>query len=86
VVHSAHYAETNKRWHITTDTGQTYAAKYFITAVGCLSSANIPDISGLDSFAGDWFHTGEWPMEGLISQENMWASSVRVQLAFKPSL
>ena len=64
-VHSAHYAQTDKRWHITTDTGQTYAAKYFITAVGCLSSANIPDISGLDSFAGDWFHTGEWPHEGV---------------------
>jgi len=64
-VNSAHYAETDKRWHITTDTGQTYAAKYFITAVGCLSSANIPEISGLDSFAGDWFHTGEWPHEGV---------------------
>jgi cation diffusion facilitator CzcD-associated flavoprotein CzcO len=64
-VHSAHYTETDKRWHVTTDTGQTYAAKYFITAVGCLSSANIPEISGLDSFAGDWFHTGEWPHEGV---------------------
>jgi len=64
-VQSAHYSETDKRWHITTDTGQIYAAKYFITAVGCLSSANIPEISGLDSFAGDWFHTGEWPHEGV---------------------
>ncbi len=64
-VQGAHYSETDKRWHITTDTGQKYAAKYFITAVGCLSSANIPVISGLDSFAGDWFHTGEWPHEGV---------------------
>ena len=64
-VQSAHYSETDKRWHITTDTGQIYAAKYFITAVGCLSSANIPEISGLESFTGDWFHTGEWPHEGV---------------------
>jgi len=65
IVQSAHYSETDKRWHITTDTGQTYSAKYFITAVGCLSSANIPEISGLESFTGDWFHTGEWPHEGV---------------------
>ena len=64
-VQSAHYVETDKRWHITTDTGHIYAAKYFITAVGCLSSANIPEISGLESFTGDWFHTGEWPHEGV---------------------
>ena len=64
-VQSAHYSETDKRWHITTDTGHIYAAKYFITAVGCLSSANIPEISGLESFTGDWFHTGEWPHEGV---------------------
>ncbi|NQW67400.1 MAG: NAD(P)/FAD-dependent oxidoreductase [Burkholderiales bacterium] len=64
-VQRAHYADTDKRWHITTDTGQTYSVKYFITAVGCLSSANIPSIAGLDSFSGQWFHTGEWPHEGV---------------------
>ena len=64
-VQSAHYSDTDKRWHITTDQGQTYVAKYFITAVGCLSSANIPSIAGLDTFEGQWFHTGEWPHEGV---------------------
>lgn len=64
-VQRAHYSEKDKRWHITTDTGQTYSVKYFITAVGCLSSANIPSIAGLDSFSGQWFHTGEWPHEGV---------------------
>jgi len=64
-VQSAHYSDTDKRWHITTDQGQTYVAKYFITAVGCLSSANIPSIAGLEAFEGQWFHTGEWPHEGV---------------------
>ena len=64
-VQSARYGDTDKRWHISTDTGQTYSAKYFITAVGCLSSANIPNIAGLDAFSGQWFHTGEWPHEGV---------------------
>ena len=64
-VQSAHYSDSDKRWHITTDQGQTYIAKYFITAVGCLSSANIPSIAGLEAFEGQWFHTGEWPHEGV---------------------
>ena len=64
-VQSAHYSDTDKRWHVTTDQGQTYVAKYFITAVGCLSSANIPSIAGLEAFEGQWFHTGEWPHEGV---------------------
>jgi len=64
-VQSARFSDSDKRWLITTDTGQTFSAKYFITAVGCLSSANIPNIAGLDSFSGQWFHTGEWPHEGV---------------------
>ena len=64
-VQSAHYSDADKRWHVTTDQGQTYVAKYFITAVGCLSSANIPSIAGLEAFEGQWFHTGEWPHEGV---------------------
>ena len=29
----------------------------------CLSSANLPDFPGRDSFAGDTYHTGRWPHE-----------------------
>ena len=64
-VQQARYVEADNRWHITTDDGQAYAATYFITAVGCLSSANVPDIPGLDEFAGQWVHTGQWPHEGV---------------------
>ena len=34
-------------------------------ATGCLSSANMPDFPGLDSFEGDTYHTGRWPHEGV---------------------
>jgi cyclohexanone monooxygenase len=34
-------------------------------ATGCLSSANLPDIPGRDRFAGDTYHTGRWPHEGV---------------------
>ena len=34
-------------------------------ATGCLSSANIPAIEGLEGFDGATYHTGQWPHEGV---------------------
>ena len=34
-------------------------------ATGCLSSACVPDFPGLDRFAGETYHTGKWPHEGV---------------------
>lgn len=48
-------------WHVTTTSGFEVRAKYLITAVGCLSAANRPNIKGAEEFQGDIYHTGEWP-------------------------
>ena len=64
-VTEARYDEAANRWHVTTESGERYDANFLITAVGCLSSANIPNIPGLDSFKGAWYHTGQWPHEGV---------------------
>lgn len=64
-VTEAHYDAAANRWHVRTEAGERYTATYLITAVGCLSAANIPQIPGLDSFAGQWYHTGQWPHEGV---------------------
>ncbi|MEM8977335.1 MAG: NAD(P)/FAD-dependent oxidoreductase [Pseudomonadota bacterium] len=52
-------------WTVATADGGHLTAKYLITAVGCLSTANVPDIPGRDSFEGNWYHTGQWPHEGV---------------------
>jgi cation diffusion facilitator CzcD-associated flavoprotein CzcO len=57
----AEYDEQTSRWLVTTDKGEQYSAKYLITAVGCLSSANLPKVEGLKDFTGEWYHTGLWP-------------------------
>lgn len=64
-VKSARYDEATNRWTLETAAGERFTATYLITAVGCLSSANVPDIPGLDSFAGAWYHTGQWPHDGV---------------------
>ncbi len=62
---SARYDQAENRWVVTTQAGETLTAHYLITAVGCLSTANVPNIPGLDSFAGEWYHTGSWPHDGV---------------------
>ena len=60
-VTGATYDELQGRWVVDTSTGETVTALYLITAVGCLSAAQIPEISGLGDFKGTWYHTGQWP-------------------------
>ena len=64
-VTSAHYDATASVWRVVTEAGEKFTAQFLITAVGCLSAANIPDIPGLDTFAGRCYHTGQWPHEGV---------------------
>jgi cation diffusion facilitator CzcD-associated flavoprotein CzcO len=64
-VTAAHYDEPANLWHVATERGERLTAQYLITAVGCLSTANVPKIPGLESFAGRWVHTGQWPREGV---------------------
>ena len=64
-VTAARYDAEASRWQVTTQSGERLTAKFLITAVGCLSTANVPNIPGLESFAGRWVHTGEWPHEGV---------------------
>ena len=64
-VESAHYDQAANCWRVTTDAGEVLTAQFLITAVGCLSTANVPDIPGLDAFRGKWYHTGQWPHEGV---------------------
>jgi cation diffusion facilitator CzcD-associated flavoprotein CzcO len=59
------YDEAANLWRVTVEGGEVLAARYLITGVGCLSTANVPKIPGLEDFAGQWYHTGEWPHEGV---------------------
>ena len=62
-VKSAIYDENTNRWQIQTENGELVSATYFITGVGCISTTNVPNFKGLDSFEGEWYHTGHWPHE-----------------------
>ncbi|GAA2853030.1 NAD(P)/FAD-dependent oxidoreductase [Streptosporangium fragile] len=52
-------------WTAETDRGDRVTANHVIMASGQLSVAKLPEIPGLGEFAGDWYHTGNWPHEGV---------------------
>ena len=64
-VNAAHFDEERSKWLIHLKDGTQVFATYFITGIGCLSAANIPNIRGLNQFKGKWYHTGHWPHEKI---------------------
>ncbi|MBV9817059.1 MAG: NAD(P)/FAD-dependent oxidoreductase [Solirubrobacterales bacterium] len=64
-VTAATFDERTDHWTVTTDGGDSVTARYLIGAVGSLSAFNTPDFPGIESFAGDSYHTGRWPHEGV---------------------
>jgi cyclohexanone monooxygenase len=66
-VASATWEEDSGRWLVETGSGDRHRAQFLVLGVGCLSSRLDPRdmFEGVDSFAGDWYHTGSWPKDGV---------------------
>ncbi|WP_240630924.1 NAD(P)/FAD-dependent oxidoreductase [Mycolicibacterium sp. GF69] len=64
-VTSAVVDEKTLHWTVTTDSGQTLTARFCVMATGPLSAALTPDFPGLDSYAGQLYHTAHWPHEAV---------------------
>lgn len=62
-VKAAHFNETTRRWRIETDKKDKITAQFFVMATGCISTAQTPNIEGLDNYQGNTYHTGNWPHE-----------------------
>jgi len=64
-VTAAVFDDATSRWEIRTDGGEQVSARFCIMATGCLSTAQVPKYEGLETFEGHWYHTGNWPHEGV---------------------
>ncbi|WAX58358.1 NAD(P)/FAD-dependent oxidoreductase [Jatrophihabitans cynanchi] len=64
-VMAAHYDEQDRRWAVSTDSGQHVSAALCIFAIGNLSTLYVPDLPGLDAFEGRILHTARWPADGV---------------------
>jgi len=60
---AATWNDDTSRWTVTTDTGTVVEATYIVWGTGILSTPKIPQIPGLDSFAGELMNTATWPKD-----------------------
>ena len=67
-VEGAHWDEEARAWRVVLSGGETLTASFLITATGYLSQPRIPDIAGIEGFAGKLMHSTRWdhsyPFEG----------------------
>jgi 4-hydroxyacetophenone monooxygenase len=66
-VTNAEWDEASARWHVSVrgPDGRTEVleGRFVITAVGSLNIPRMPDIEGIDDFAGPSFHSTRWPQD-----------------------
>ncbi len=67
---SAVFDESADRWQLNTErqgdgSSAGLSARFCIMATGALSVPRLPDIAGIQDFAGQVYHTGSWPHTGV---------------------
>ena len=50
----------NAKWYVKTSKGEHLVADFIVCATGILHHPAKPNITGLESFKGDMFHTAQW--------------------------
>ena len=64
-INSAHFDDGARRWRLGSDDGRSYDCQWLLMCTGFGSAPYVPDLVGLDTFAGATHHTAQWPLEGL---------------------
>lgn len=59
-VTGAEWEEGSGRWRIDTDRGDAVTCRWYVLAAGILNLMKLPDIPGMEDFAGHSFHTARW--------------------------
>ena len=57
---SLDFDERESLWHVRTESGEHYTARFVIDASGVLANPHTPKINGAESFQGPMFHSGHW--------------------------
>lgn len=57
---AAQWDEAALRWHLRSADGPTITAQFIVLGVGPLNVPRIPNLNGVESFAGAFFHSAQW--------------------------
>jgi len=64
-VTNATWDEAGRMWHVRTDGGKTVTTRYLLPCLGFAAKPYLPEIEGIEDFAGPWHHTALWPQDGI---------------------
>ena len=70
-VRRARWDEAAARWTLEFASGRTLGADVVVSAIGMFNEIVIPDVPGLDSFAGTCFHSSRWSSDHDLSGETV---------------
>jgi cation diffusion facilitator CzcD-associated flavoprotein CzcO len=48
------------RWHVTTRSGDEFTGRFVVNGIGSLHQPNVPQLPGIERFAGPAFHSSQW--------------------------
>jgi cation diffusion facilitator CzcD-associated flavoprotein CzcO len=65
-VNAARFDETTGTWRVSSDRGE-FTARALLLGNGALHVPSLPDIAGLDSFAGIKFHSAQWNHDAALA-------------------
>ncbi len=87
----ARFEEEAGTWMLTTHEGDTFTARVVIAGVGGLVDPSYPDIKGMETFAGEMFHTARWNHDVDLSNKRVavlgtGASAVQVVPSIAPTV
>ena len=57
---AADFDDEHDMWRVQLDSGEILTSRFLINACGVLTTPKLPDIDGVDSFAGLTMHTARW--------------------------
>ena len=67
----ATWLDESSRWVLELDSGDEVEAQFVISAVGMFGELAIPEIDGLDTFAGTSFHSAAWNHDHDLTGERV---------------
>lgn len=73
---SGTWDESASLWHVSTEsksdgTIERFSTNFVLSAAGLFNKPGLPNIRGLDTFAGPAFHTSQWPHDFDFSQKRI---------------
>ncbi|KAF2226110.1 cyclohexanone monooxygenase [Elsinoe ampelina] len=64
----AHWQGQTRTWLLTDEAGKEHRSKFLVSCIGFLSTPTLPALPGIHDFAGESFHTSQWPKDFDMKQ------------------